>query len=359
VEPRTERFAVAALVWAVVIIVIPLFGTIIALVLAGRAADSIRRSQGTRKGDQLVLAARVVAGIVITLWAIGLVLFFALRSGDTNDKNNVAIPTQPSVSTTVPPPSTTKPPVTTSPVTTLAPITTAPVSPTTSIAPPPPTNPPTLAPTTVAPTNPPTTAPPTTAPPTTAPPPTTSPDQKQAAIIQEKMLANPSLGPSNRGVPDNQRFVVQYTAGQPIVVTWAINNGAFPLPSGPATCVPPTTTTTLTPPSSTTTSTSTTTTTTTVVPTPTTTLPSGVSTKDQARADAKQILRTLRTRRTDINITDIVLVGTYPMTGNANAEVVRVTYDKAILNAPINFPPATAFQVPPAQTLDCINPAFQ
>ena len=69
--------------------------------------------------------------------------------------------------------------------------------------------------------------------------------------------------------------------------------------------------------------------------------------------------RQLRTRRADINITDIVLVGEYPMTGNANAEVVKVTYDKAILNAPVNFPPATAFQVPPAQTLDCINPAFQ
>jgi len=84
-----------------------------------------------------------------------------------------------------------------------------------------------------------------------------------------------------------------------------------------------------------------------------------VSTKDQARADAKQILRTLRTRRTDINITDIVLVGQFPMTGNPSADVVKVTYDKAILNAPINFPPATAFQVPPAESLDCINPAFQ
>jgi hypothetical protein len=167
------------------------------------------------------------------------------------------------------------------------------------------------------------------------------------------------LGPSNRGVPDNQRFVVQYTAGQPIIITWAINNGAPPLPSGPATCVPPTTTTTLVPPSSTTTSTTTTTTTTTVVPPSTTTLPGGVSTKEQARADAKQILRTLRTRRADITITDIVLVGHFPMTGNPNADVVKVTYDKAILNAPINFAPATAFQVPPAQSLDCINPAFQ
>src|SRR4051812_17458061 len=90
-EPRTEPFAVAALVWAVVSIVIPLVGTIIALVLAGRAADSIRRSQGPRKGEPLVLAARVVAGVVIALWAIGLVTFFALRNGDDSDTNNVAV----------------------------------------------------------------------------------------------------------------------------------------------------------------------------------------------------------------------------------------------------------------------------
>ena len=71
------------------------------------------------------------------------------------------------------------------------------------------------------------------------------------------------------------------------------------------------------------------------------------------------MLRTIRTRRNDINVTDIVLVGTYPMSGSTNAQVVRVTYNKTILDAPVNFPPAKAFQVPPAQTLDCINPAFQ
>jgi hypothetical protein len=84
-----------------------------------------------------------------------------------------------------------------------------------------------------------------------------------------------------------------------------------------------------------------------------------MSTKDLARSDARQLLRVIRTRRSDINITEIQLVGIYPMSGNADAEVVKVTYAKSIINAPVNFPVAQAFAVPPAQSLDCINPAFQ
>jgi hypothetical protein len=390
-EPATEPFAVAALVWAVVSIVIPLIGTIIAFVLAGRAADSIRRSQGTRKGEDLIIAARVVAGVVIALWVLGLVLFFALRSGDTNTKNNVAIPTQPSVSTTVPPAtSTSRPPVTTAPVTTIPAVTTKPVAPSTAIIPPPtapptiaPTAPPTLAPT-VAPTAPPTiapTAPPAvapTAPPTTAPPATTSPEQKQEAILvarmlaspTARMLASPTLGPSNRGVPDSRQYVVTYTPGQPLVVTWAINNGAPPLPAGSATCVPPTTTTspsgttttsgaTTTTTTSTTSTTTTSTTTTKVPAATTTTLPPKISTKDQAHVDAEEILKIVRQRRNSLNITSIQLIGTYPMGGTTDIAVVHVTYPRAILNAPITFPSAQAFKVPPAESLQCINPAFQ
>jgi len=69
-EPRTEPFAIAALVWAIVSIVIPLIGTIVAFVLAQRASDSIRRSRGSRSGEQLVTAARITAGAVLALWAI-------------------------------------------------------------------------------------------------------------------------------------------------------------------------------------------------------------------------------------------------------------------------------------------------
>src|SRR6202011_112896 len=69
--PRVEPFAIAALVWAVVSIVLPLVGTIVAFVLAARAADLIRRSRGEKTGTQYVTAARVVAGAVLAAWVIG------------------------------------------------------------------------------------------------------------------------------------------------------------------------------------------------------------------------------------------------------------------------------------------------
>ena len=124
-EARVEPFAIAALVWAVVSIVIPVIGTIVAFVLAARAADVIRRSRGERTGTQYVTAARIVAGAVLALWIIGGVAFLALRDGDDSN-DNVAVPTQPP-STSVAPPtttSTTAPPTTTTthpPVTTTLP----------------------------------------------------------------------------------------------------------------------------------------------------------------------------------------------------------------------------------------------
>src|SRR6188472_4378802 len=125
-EARVEPFAIAALVWAVVSIVIPVIGTIVAFVLAARAADLIRRSRGERTGQQYVTAARIVAGAVLALWIIGGIAFLALRDGDDSN-DNVAVPTQPPSTTVAPPTSsstttpltttTTKPP----PVTTTAP----------------------------------------------------------------------------------------------------------------------------------------------------------------------------------------------------------------------------------------------
>jgi hypothetical protein len=356
--PRTEPLAIAALVWAIVSIVVPLIGTIIALVLSSRAAEAIRQARGARKGEDLVIAARIVAGVVISLWAIGLVLFFALRGGDTNTKNSVAVPTQPAVSTTAPLPSTT---VTTRPVTptsNTAPPTTTLVAPSTSIAPPPPT---TVAPTTVAPT---TTPPTTQPPPTTAPPVTTTPEQREEAILQKKMLDRPQLGPSNRGVPDSERFVVSYTQNQPLIVTWAINNGVPPLPTGTATCLPPVTTTT-TPPastsstSSTTTSTTTTSTTTTTTPSSTTTTtPGGRTTQEEARYEARQILIVVRGQLKSLNITSVQVVGTYPITGHGESTVAEVTYSLATVQNP-NFAYQKAFDAPPAQSVDCLNPAFE
>src|SRR4051794_13057206 len=86
-EARVEPFAIAALVWAVVSIVIPVIGTIVAFVLAAKAADLIRRSRGERTGTQYVTAARIVAGAVLALWIIGGIAFLALRDdGGANHK---------------------------------------------------------------------------------------------------------------------------------------------------------------------------------------------------------------------------------------------------------------------------------
>jgi len=363
-EPRTEPFAIAAMVWAVVSIVLPLIGTIVAFVLAQRASDSIRRSRGTRSGEQLVTAARITAGAVLALWAIGLVSFFALRGGDSTNNNDVAVPTKPPVSTTLAPVTT----VTTVPLTTTTgkpPVTatTAP-PPTVTVVPPPPTTaaPPTTgAPaTTAAPTTaPPTTAPPTTAPPTTAPPPTTIPDAQKSEILAQKMLAKPQLGPSNRGVPDDERFQVDYLAGKVLTVTWAIDNGVPPLPTGTATCtVPPpttapTTTTTLAPGE---------TTTTTVAPvTTTTTLPAGQrTTSDEARYESRQVLLVIKSQMSalKLNFTDVQVIGTYPITGAGEDAVAEVLYPHAaVQNVFTNY--KKAFEVPPASAVQCLNPAFK
>src|SRR6476646_10393554 len=222
-EAHVEPFAIAALVWAVVSIVIPVIGTIVAFVLAARAADLIRRSRGERTGTQYVTAARIVAGAVLALWIIGSIAFLALRDdGGSND--NVAVPTQPP-STLAPPTSSTS---TTAPATTTT--THPPVTTTT-----PPTTPPTSPPTTAAPT----TAPPTTAPATTTkPPPTTTTPEQAAAKVQAKALQK--IGDTNRGVPNDERVAVTYTPGQDLVVTWAIDNGAVgEHPTGTPTCTAP------------------------------------------------------------------------------------------------------------------------
>ena len=365
-EARLEPFAIAAMVWAVVSIVLPIVGTIVAFVLAARAADSIRRSRGTRSGTNLVVAARVVAGAVIALWAIGLIAFVALGGSDDSNGNKVAVPTQPPITSTtlVPTTSTTIPP------------TTSTISPTTTTAPPPPTvitvaPPPTQAPTTPptqAPTTPPTQAPTSPSDSTTTTKPagtttTTSPQQRLTARIEER------IGASNRGVPADERVVVQYTPGGTVTVTWAINNGTGTLPSGEPTCTAPpptvtstTTTTTAAPPpeestTTSTTSTTTTTTTTTLVP-----APPDEPTVQQARREARQILQVLRSdlRQHRIDATGVQLVGTYPITGpdDGDVDVVQVFYwGDELAEKPLPTA-AKVFVAPPAAEVQCLNPAF-
>jgi hypothetical protein len=389
--PRTEPFAIAALVWALVSIVLPIVGTIVAFVLAARAADAIRRSRGTRTGTNLVNAARAIAGVVIVLWAVGLILFFALREGDSDD-SNVALPTQPTTlpTTTLPPETTntTGAPATTA---TIAPVTTTqPVAPTTSIVPPPPTEPPTtVAPT--QPTEPPTTEAPTTTP-TTEPPPTTTseapttttvkptqpttPEQGEEARIQNRLLrtsgnVNQRIGPSDRGLSSDERVSIAYVPGQTLQVRWGINNGQPPLPEGEATCTSPPPPPSTTQPGGTTTTTddddettTTTTTTTTTQPeddTTTTTQPGGQLTTPQlARREARNILNVIRTeiQQGRLNVAGVQLVGTYPIQGpeEVDVDVVQVFYTNAdVIEV---WPYQQAFNAPPAQQVQCLNPAF-
>ncbi len=361
-QARVEPFAIAALVWAIVSIVIPVIGTIVAFVLAARAADLIRRSRGERTGTQYVTAARIVAGAVLALWIIGGIAFLALR--DDGSSSNVAVPTQPppttiapvTTATTVAPATTTttRPPATTS---TLPP-------PTISVIPPPPTVAPTSAPvtpTTVAPPPPTTTIPPTTTvPPTTTkpPPPTTTPEQA-AAKVQSALLGK--IKDSNRGVPNDERVVVSYTPGQDLLVTWAINNGDVgEPPTGTPTCPTPPTA----PPSST----STTTTTTTTLPdsgttsTTTTTIPKGKhTTQQEARIEARSMLQTIRGQITTLKLDipdGVQLVGTYPIETAGEDDVVQALYSKSTVQG--NLPGfAKMFESPPAEVVQCLNPAFE
>src|SRR5712692_3566602 len=137
-EPHTEPYAIAALVWSIVSLAIPIIGTLVALVLATRAADAIRRAGGDRKGEQYVYLSRVIAGAGVAVWTISLVLVLALRSGDSNNSDQVAAPTQPPPTTASIPSTTaiTQPLVTT---TTRLPVTTTQPRPTVSVVPPPPT----------------------------------------------------------------------------------------------------------------------------------------------------------------------------------------------------------------------------
>jgi hypothetical protein len=217
----------------------------------------------------------------------------------------------------------------------------------------PPTSPPTSPPTTAAP--PPTTA--TTLPVTTTkPPPTTTTPEQAAAKVQAKALQ--TIHPSNRGVPDDERVAVTYTPGQDLLVTWAINNGEVgEHPTGTPTCSSPPTTA---PPTSTS-STSTSTTSTTVAgeTTTTTTLPLKRDTQRQARFEAKQLLQSIKPqiKSLHLDIPGVQLVGTYPIEGAGDDDVVQALYSKATVQGTLPSYPAM-FDVPPAEVVQCLNPAF-
>ena len=138
-------------------------------------------------------------------------------------------------------------------------------------------------------------------------------------------------------------------------MTWAVNNGAPPLPTGTPTCetVPPTSTTAKHGPPTTATAKR-------AAPNaPTTTIdPAKLSTRDLARYEAKQILVVTKSRLGHLDLDHVRLVGEYPLSSPADAPIVDVTYARATVQTP-KFAYPHAFEVPPAQTLTCIDPAFE
>jgi len=163
------------------------------------------------------------------------------------------------------------------------------------------------------------------------------------------------VGPSNRGVPNDERFVVTYTPGHDLLVTWAINNGnTGETPTGTPTCTAPptdpvtTTTTTTTAPGGE------------VTTTTTTTLPKQRTTPQESRQEAKEILQSIKPQINGLHldITGVQLVGTYPIEGASDDDVVQVLYSKATVLG--NLPSyLKMFDVPPAEVVQCLNPAFE
>ena len=164
-------------------------------------------------------------------------------------------------------------------------------------------------------------------------------------------------------MPDDERFVVSYTPGQDLLVTWAINNGSVgeqPDRVRPTCTAPPTD-----PPASTTTSTTTTTTSRSRRRRP----PPGARRPPPPPAAPRRSRRATRPSRSwlsikpqlttlKLDVPGVQLVGTYPIEGTADDDVVQVLYTKATVQAGIGDY-KKAFDVPPAEAVQCLNPAFE
>ncbi len=83
------------------------------------------------------------------------------------------------------------------------------------------------------------------------------------------------------------------------------------------------------------------------------------TTSEQARYEAHQILLTVRNQLVALKLdyTGLQLVGTYPISATGESDVVQVLYSKARVRTGF-ADSATAFTVPPARIVQCLNPAF-
>lgn len=93
--PKTDGKAVAALVLALLSFVLcPLVAAVVALILAGAAARSIRASGGAITGSGLVTGARVLGWLNVAA-SIGLIVFLVLVAPDLDDWFNDVIDRRP------------------------------------------------------------------------------------------------------------------------------------------------------------------------------------------------------------------------------------------------------------------------
>jgi Domain of unknown function (DUF4190) len=77
--PQTESSAVVALVLAIAAwVVCPVVPAVVALFVANSAEQSIRASGGTKTGDGLAKAARIISWVHLGLCALGAVVFLVI-----------------------------------------------------------------------------------------------------------------------------------------------------------------------------------------------------------------------------------------------------------------------------------------
>src|SRR5439155_1646150 len=162
---------------------------------------------------------------------------------------------------------------------------------------------------------------------TTRPPVSTSTTRPAATTTRSPATTTPP--PTVTIIPPVTTRPVTPTTGAPTTAA----------PTTPTTGAPPTTPTTRPP------------TTTTTTPDPT-----KLSTKERARFEAAQILGAVRSRLSHLDIRSVVLVGTYPIEGHGDVDVVRVVYSKDTVSGGIAY--TKAFEAPPAESVPCLNPAF-
>jgi hypothetical protein len=79
---KTSSLAVASLVSGILgWTLLPLLGTLVAIITGHMARAEIGRSNGQLDGDGLAVAGLVLGWVAVALWVVGLVVLFAFLGG--------------------------------------------------------------------------------------------------------------------------------------------------------------------------------------------------------------------------------------------------------------------------------------